>query len=292
MNKIKVNKLGVIIDKTLFKNNDGDNINGPSLIKVPDFINNPLGKYYLYFGHHNGTYIRMAYADNILGPYKLYDQGVLHLKDIPGFDHLASPDVIIDNSNNRLIMYYHCPYKKGKNEQSSFYAYSNDGLNFKSEKKYILHPYFRYFNFNNQEYGICMYKHEGSMIMKKNNNCFKDYGFLLEKSRHTAIIVLNNRLFVFFTQVGDCPEHVYFSEIIKLEKNNIKVSEKQSLIKPEFKYEHNDLEPLPSEYGQVSNKINQLRDPFVFFDNGKIYLLYTVCGEKGIALCELQDFNL
>ena len=27
----------------------GENIQGPSLIRVPDWVNNPLGKYYLYF---------------------------------------------------------------------------------------------------------------------------------------------------------------------------------------------------------------------------------------------------
>ena len=30
------------------------NINGPSLIKVPHWMENPLGKYYLYFAHHKG----------------------------------------------------------------------------------------------------------------------------------------------------------------------------------------------------------------------------------------------
>jgi len=30
----------------------GANINGPSLIRVPDWVERPLGKYYLYFAHH------------------------------------------------------------------------------------------------------------------------------------------------------------------------------------------------------------------------------------------------
>jgi hypothetical protein len=33
----------------------GSNIQGPSLIRVPDWIDNPLGKYYLYFADHRGT---------------------------------------------------------------------------------------------------------------------------------------------------------------------------------------------------------------------------------------------
>src|SRR5207302_608173 len=32
----------------------GTNINGPSLIRVPGWVPNPLGAYYLYFAAHNG----------------------------------------------------------------------------------------------------------------------------------------------------------------------------------------------------------------------------------------------
>ena len=46
----------------------GGNINGPSLIRVPDWIERPLGAYYLYFAHHKGEYIRLAYADRLEGP--------------------------------------------------------------------------------------------------------------------------------------------------------------------------------------------------------------------------------
>ncbi|MFV1980611.1 MAG: hypothetical protein ACC655_05595, partial [Rhodothermia bacterium] len=41
------------------------NVNGPSVIRVPDWINSPLGRYYLYFAHHRGSFIRMAYADDL-----------------------------------------------------------------------------------------------------------------------------------------------------------------------------------------------------------------------------------
>ena len=34
----------------------GDYVQGPSLIKVPDWLDNPLGNYYLYFADHKGPY--------------------------------------------------------------------------------------------------------------------------------------------------------------------------------------------------------------------------------------------
>src|SRR5437764_11531401 len=58
----------------------GDDINGPSVIRVPAWIANPLGRYYLYFAHHKGRFIRMAYAADLAGPWKIYDPGVLDVK--------------------------------------------------------------------------------------------------------------------------------------------------------------------------------------------------------------------
>ena len=53
----------------------GDNVNGPSIIRVPAWIPHPLGRYYAYFGHHKGQFIRLAYADAIAGPWKVHDAG-------------------------------------------------------------------------------------------------------------------------------------------------------------------------------------------------------------------------
>ena len=51
----------------------GANIQGPSLIKVPTWVEDPLGKYYLYFADHKGSYIRLAYADEMTGPWRIYE---------------------------------------------------------------------------------------------------------------------------------------------------------------------------------------------------------------------------
>jgi hypothetical protein len=32
----------------------GENMQGPSVIRVPDWVSNPLGRYYLYFADHKG----------------------------------------------------------------------------------------------------------------------------------------------------------------------------------------------------------------------------------------------
>ena len=83
------------------------NVNGPSVIRVPPWIQNPLGRYYMYFAHHRGSFIRLAYADNLDGPWTVHNQGVLYLDDTPVLDHIASPDVHINTASQSILMYYH-----------------------------------------------------------------------------------------------------------------------------------------------------------------------------------------
>ena len=33
------------------------NINGPSVLRVPDWVENPLGQYYLYFAQHRSMWL-------------------------------------------------------------------------------------------------------------------------------------------------------------------------------------------------------------------------------------------
>ena len=79
----------------------GDNVNGPSLIRAPDWLDNPLGRYYLYFAHHDGHYIRLACADDLDGPWTVHPPGVLPLADSRFKGHIASPDVHVDDDERR-----------------------------------------------------------------------------------------------------------------------------------------------------------------------------------------------
>src|SRR5213592_2464641 len=97
----------------------GDNVNGPSIIRVPSWVKQPLGRYYMYFAHHTGTFIRLAYADSIQGPWKIYEPGVLQVRDTAfyrpqpdppnspeGFyTHVASPEIAVDAVADRLVMW-------------------------------------------------------------------------------------------------------------------------------------------------------------------------------------------
>ena len=57
----------------------GANVQGPSLIRVPDWLPNPLGRYCLYFADHKGSYIRLAFANALEGPWHMHRPGSLQL---------------------------------------------------------------------------------------------------------------------------------------------------------------------------------------------------------------------
>lgn len=74
------------------------NINGPSLIRVPDWIDQPLGQYYLYFAHHKGQFLRLAYADSLQGPWTMHDQEILPLA-VSGMATEAAPAIGLSKLN-------------------------------------------------------------------------------------------------------------------------------------------------------------------------------------------------
>jgi hypothetical protein len=53
----------------------GVNIQGPSLIRMPDWVEGRIGAYYLYFADHKVSYIRLAYSDVLTGPWRVHPPG-------------------------------------------------------------------------------------------------------------------------------------------------------------------------------------------------------------------------
>jgi hypothetical protein len=294
-----------IIIPEMLPGDDGADINGPSLIRVPSWIENPLGKYYLYFAHHIGTYIRMAYADDLAGPWKIYDPGTLRLedticKDIYGsiyadYKHLASPDIHVDNEAQQIRMYFHCPvYLSGPVDDDSSYqqvtllATSSDGLNFEASTEHLGNAYFRVFQWAGYTYALSMpgvfYRSvDGLTGFEEGPTLFS------EDMRHSAVLVQDGKLLVFYTMVGDNPESILLTEI-ELDPDWMTWStiDPVLVLEPEFDWEGAELPLEPSIRGFAEEPVRQLRDPAIFIEEGRTYLLYAVAGESGIAIAELH----
>ncbi len=274
----------------------GNNLNGPSLVQVPAWIEKPLGRYYLYFAHHQGKFIRLAYADRLQGPWKIYEPGTLQLSQVSlCHDHVASPDVHVDQQKRQIRMYFHCPAEgagKDIGEQKTALATSADGLHFTPTLTPLGPAYFRVFQWRNSYYaiartGVFLRSSDGITPFEQGPTLFNEDPNLV--LRHAAVDVQGDRLSVYYSRIGDSPERILVSHIaLTSDWNKWKASTPVTVISPETEYEGASLPLAPSKIDLAPGKVRQLRDPAIFREGGRTYLLYSVAGESGIAIAKLQ----
>ena len=299
----------------------GSNIQGPSLIRVPDWVRDPLGKYYLYFADHKGQYIRLAYADEVTGPWKVHVPGSLRIeqsffavsrppiaadrlaelvaaREASGVrvshdyakeltePHIASPDVHVDEENQRIIMYFHGLEAAAR--QHSRVAVSENGIDFETLPGDIGRTYYRAFKWGGMTYAVAM---PGQFYRSKDGLTNFEAGPLLFEStmRHSAVLVRDGKLFVFWTRVGDAPEAILLSTIeLTDDWNDWQESPEVEVLRAEFDWEGADAPVVPSVRSTAYGHVNQLRDPALYVEDGVVYLLYAVAGESGIALARVS----
>ena len=265
----------------------GGNINGPSLVRAPEWLPNRLGRYYLYFAHHQGKFIRLACADRLEGPWEIYEPGTLHLNDSFCVDHVASPDVHIDDKQRQIRMYYHGPTGDGR--QVSRVAVSDDGIRFRCLPEVLGLPYFRVFQWGGNHYALGM---PGRFYRSKDGLSGFVGGPMLfsPNMRHSALKLDGNTLSVFYSDVGDTPERILLSTIeLTSDWMEWRESASVTVLEPEPEYEGADLPVEPSVRGWAPERVRQLRDPAIFREDGETHLLYSVAGEHGLAVARLAE---
>jgi hypothetical protein len=294
----------------------GGNINGPSLLRVPDWVESPLGRYYLYFGHHQGAYIRMAYADELSGPWTVYEPGVLQLDDTPYQAHIASPDVHVDHERRCFFMYYHgCGPRttlRHPGGQAGSYAESRDGILFASHPDNCGPPYMRVFEWDGWFYAIrgggprviwrCRERDglfapgpsldvagETFTDMTTYDKSAADAGPVY-RMRHVAVHRRVARLEVYVSNVGDCPERIRRTTVdLNRPWTEWRGSPFEEVLQPETDYEGVNEPTVASEGGASHEPVHQVRDPYVYEEGQELYLVYTIAGEKGLAIAAMTD---
>ncbi len=300
----------------------GQNIQGPSLIRVPEWVEGRLGRYYLYFADHKGRYIRLAYADDLLGPWQIHPPGSLQiadshfLTDPPEISdeeverltaararsgagaishdarteattpHIASPDVHVDAANRRIVMYFHG--LDGVSRQVSRVATSTDGITFSARPERLGRTYMRVFRHDGYTYAMSM---PGQFYRSRNPlGGFEEGPRLFNpRMRHSALLQRGNTLFVFWTQAGDVPEHVKLSTLdLSGDWSGWSETPGVEVLRPEHPWEGADAPLEPSVRSTAYGHVNQLRDPAIFQEDGRVFLLYAVAGESGIAIAEVH----
>lgn len=301
-----------IIRPEMLPGKDGANIHGPSLVRVPEWVPNPLGRYYLYFAHHHGHYIRLAYADSPEGPWTIHEPGALHINDLSNVrDHIASPDPIIDEEKKEWRMYFHGIPKGPQPEagrayghQQTFVATSPDGLNWKTQSEAVGPFYFRVFRWQDAWYGFSkggdLYRSPdgltpftlvGNPFTKnpegaKGRPAFNRPGDI----RHLALDLQDGELWAYHSRIGDSPERIQRQRIeLTPDPADWKADPPQEVLRPELPYEGADVPVSPSVSGSARGPSNSLRSPGIYREGDRLFLLYSVSGEKGIGMAELIE---
>lgn len=301
----------------------GDNVNGPTVIRVPAWVKQPLGRYYMYFAHHMGGFIRLAYADAIEGPWKIYEPGVMPVSETALFrpqpdppenlenfyTHVASPEIEIDHAQQRLVLWFHGWWTEGRgwpvgepaarawaraNGYSQFTqaASSSDGLHFAAQPAITRTSYLRVWRHDGALYGMGRL---GQLWRAKDRlsafepgpNPFRDSAHA-NRVRHVALLQRGGLIHVFFSAIGDAPERILMSTVnTSGDWSTWIASTTIEVLQPAAPYECATFPNAPSEAGDIRGPARQLRDPAIFEENGRVFLFYALCGEQGIAAAEL-----
>lgn len=268
----------------------GDNLNGPTLVRAPDWLPGRLGRYYLYFGHHHGQYIRLAVADELAGPWRMHEPGTLKLDQTPVLHHIASPEVKVKEGRREIWMYFHGRMPEGaERNQQTCLAVSRDGLSFKVVAGPFLTPYLRTFTWRSTVYGLSM---PGLLSRSDDGGMSFEEGRLLfsRNQRHVGLRLRGSELDVFYTNAGDCPESIYRAVMdLRPDWTAWQPGEPELVMKPEKDYEGALLPLEPSKRDVVWGLAHQLRDPFIFEEDGRTFLVYAAGGEYGLGLAEIFD---
>lgn len=275
----------------------GANINGASVLRVPDWLPNPLGRYYCYFGHHKGAFIRLAFADHLHGPWKIYPPGTLHVDQTRCSDHIASPDVHLDPLTRQVRLYFHGPLHPIPPDvepnleaagQYSFVAHSSDGLRFEANREILGAPYFRVFVWQGMHYALGM---PGIFYRSLDGIAGFERGPVLfsRNMRHTALQVSGSTLWVYYSNAGDRPERILRAAIdLHADWRDWQAGPPQEVLAPETAYEGADLPLAVSQRGWAEERLRELRDPCMYEEDGHTFLLYSIAGEAGIAAAEIM----
>lgn len=246
-----------------------DNVNGPSMIKRN-------GIYTLYYANHRGKSIRVMTGQSIDN--MDIDSDPIMLEDTVCNTHIASPHAVVAGDVN--ILYFHGDCDDG---QHTFHAIldSNNTLLEVTDS-----PEAHFYLKTHGQYAIAKKGNECGIIYQASGYGWNPIFELIPNMRHADIKIDGDVMTIFYTRVGDEPEHIRVAVLNMITEEIINDYE---LLRPMEQWEGVDLPVQPSKFGASWSRVNQLRDPAFFEDDdGTNYLFYSYAGESGIGYVKLK----
>lgn len=173
----------------------------------------------------------------------------------------------------------------------TYLAVSRDGLSFDALPGALGTFYFRVFEHKGWHYALAKRGNDGAVWYRSKDglSAFEEGPRVLPLVRHTALWKHDGKLYIFFTRGQDAPEHIMACRIENLDDDwrEWKLSTPQSVLKPEKEWEGAKQPIQPSKFGATYDFVHQLRDPAIYEEDGKLYLLYSAAGEHSIGIARI-----
>jgi hypothetical protein len=215
-----------------------------------------------------------------------------------------------------IVMHYHgggcteendLPYR-----QLTCYAESTDGLQFTSDRTYLGPAYLRTFFHKGWHYGFSgssqrrisrsrdlRTRFEPGPVLEVDGEEFTDFSTFDEndpnaspvyRMRHLCLHPRGHELDIYYSNVGDLPERIKRTTVdLRNDWRKWRGAGFVEVIRSETDYEGVNEPLLRSFGGSKHYPVHEVRDPFVYEEDGRLYLFYSIAGEQGIGLAELVN---
>ncbi len=264
------------------------NVNGPALVAAPSWVRRPVGRYYLYFAQHRGSSIWMASSDHMIGPWRISSSPVLSLQQTHYSDHIASPDVVVDEVTRTVRMYFHGGYGTALEEQSESVAISHDGLTFELVSNDIGAPYWRVFRCGQEWMAVVM---PGTLIRSATGLDGFEVGptILPARTRHSAVALIEGGALIFYSLIDDCPEKIWCGSLcMDGPWETWSLVQSEPVLEPEEEYEGAQFPSKRARRGQALYPGREVRDPGCYVAGDRVWLSYVGGGERCIAIASMD----
>lgn len=201
----------------------------------------------------------------------------------------------MSTEKKQILMYFHCPAGAARGtdigQQKTFLARSADGITFSAESEPLGPAYFRVFKWREYFYSVV----RGGLVLRSTDvgkpfepgpSLFPSIpGVLL---RHAAVDLRDHMLYVYYSRIGDTPERILVSTVnLTSDWMEWRGSEPATVLMPATTYE-GASRPIETSRPDEAQDVHQLRDPAIYREGKRTYLLYSIAGESGLAIAELR----